>query len=231
MGPSTRFLSEPEAMALVEPYGVSFPASIVVSSASEAKQAAARLEEPLVMKIVSPDIQHKTDVGGVMLGIRTRDAAVSYDRLIETVAKRSPRATIGGVLMQSQIAKGVEIIAGVKRDREFGHVLLLGAGGIFAELLNEVSLQLVPVDEDRARRMIEETSAYALLSGVRGRPRADTEALCRILVALSRIAQDHPEIAELDMNPILVHTQGATAVDALILIDDERVEEETKEDV
>jgi len=209
-------LTEPESIELLAPYGIPFLPFGVVQSAMEAVKLAKRWPEPLVLKIVSRDIQHKSDVGGVRLAVRREEVAVAYKELIQTVTQRMPGCKIEGVLVQPQAKPGIEVIIGVKFDPAFGHVALFGTGGVLSELLDEVSLRLLPMEMPVAREMVLETKLARVLRGIRGDQPADINAVCDILVRMSRIVAEHPDIIELDLNPVLVHTDGATAVDALV---------------
>lgn len=209
-------LTEPESFDLLIPYGIPLLPFGVAQSASEAVELAGRWPEPLVLKIVSRDIQHKSDVGGVQLAVPREEVALAYEELIKTVTRQAPGCEIEGVLVQPQARSGIEVIIGAKLDPAFGYVALLGAGGILSEVLDEVSLRLLPMETSVAREMVTETKLAKILRGSRGNPPADIDALCDIMVRISHLLADHPGIIELDLNPVLVHTDGATAVDALV---------------
>lgn len=190
-------------------------------TAAEARQAADAAGYPVVLKIVSPDIAHKSDIGGVALGLKTpAEVATAFDTIMARVGEAAPNAAISGVLVAPMVAGGVETILGVHRDPDFGPVVMFGLGGIFTEVMRDVSFRAAPIGRDEAHRMIREIRGYPVLTGVRGRPPADIEAIAEALHRLSLFAARHGEaIDSVDINPFIVHEQGhgATAVDAVIL--------------
>jgi len=193
----------------------------VVQSAAEAAQAAATLGFPVVLKIVSPDLPHKTEVGGVVLDLADAVAvAVAHDAMLARVRAAAPQARIQGVLVAPMRRGVVELILGSKRDPVFGPVVLVGLGGIFAEIMQDVAIRPAPVDEAEALAMLRGLRAFPVLNGARGRPKADLAAAARAVAALSRFAaQQAATVAEVDINPLLVlpEGQGAVALDALII--------------
>ena len=211
-------LNEFEASKILRAYGVPFPPTFVARSAEEARAVAQKLVPPLVMKVLSRDIPHKAHVGGVVFGVTPETAASAYQKIVERVQSACPKAQIQGILLQEQQEGGVEVIIGAFKDQQFGHVVMFGLGGVFAELLKDVTFRVVPLSEKDAQEMIQETKAASLLSGLRGQPSADLQALCSILVNVSRLVNDYPEISELDINPVLVTPKGPFAVDALIRV-------------
>lgn len=213
-----RTLTEPESVELLVPYGIPFPPAGVAHSASEAAAIAAQWSGLSVLKIVSHAISHKSDIGGVRLGVDKKELIGAYEDLMRTVAQHAPDCEIDGVLVQRQAARGIEVIIGVKHDIAFGHVLLFGAGGVLSEVLDDVSIRLLPVGMPEAREMVLETKLARVLHGTRGDPPADTEAVCKVLLQISRVVEEHPEIAEVDLNPVIVHTDGVTVVDALVTL-------------
>jgi len=174
----------------------------------------------LVLKIVSPQITHKTEVGGVMLDVPAAEAGAAYDRLIERVKARAPGATLDGVLMSPMVRGGVEMILGVQDDAVFGPVVLLGLGGIFVEVLRDVTFRIAPFGVEEAHRMIGELRGATILEGARGQPPADLDALATALSRLSLFAAaQRGRFTSIDINPLLVRAkgEGAAALDALIL--------------
>lgn len=220
-------LNEFEASKILRAYGVPFPPTFVARSAEEARAAAQKLVPPLVMKVLSRDIPHKTDVGGVVFGVTPKTAASAYQKIIERVQSACPKAQIEGILVQEQQEGGVEVIIGAFKDQQFGHVVMFGLGGVFAELLKDVTFRVVPLSEKDAQEMVQETKGAGLLSGLRGRPPVDLQAIYGILLSVSHLISDHPEISELDINPVLAGPKGAIAVDALIRV--EQLQEEKEE--
>ncbi|MGH7478160.1 MAG: acetate--CoA ligase family protein [Candidatus Methylomirabilales bacterium] len=212
-----RNLVEPEAYELLEAYGVSVPRHRVVNSAEQAEVAAAELGYPVVAKIVSPDILHKTEVGGVLLNLNDAAAVrAAYRQIVER--SRQARAALRGVLISRMAPPGTEVIAGLTQDAQFGPVVMFGLGGIFVEVYRDVSFRLIPLTEPDAAAMIREIKASPVLQGVRGGRSADLKALADLLLTLSRMAEENPEIAEMDLNPIIVYEEGLSVVDARVLL-------------
>lgn len=212
-----RNLVEPEAYALLEAYGVSVPRHRVVNSAEQAEVASADLGYPVVAKIVSPDVLHKTELGGVLLNLNDAAAVrAAYRQIVER--SRQARAALRGVLISRMAPPGIEVIAGLTQDAQFGPVVMFGLGGIFVEVYRDVSFRLVPLTEPDAAAMIREIKASPVLQGVRGGRPADLKALADLLLTVSRIAVENPEIAEVDLNPIIVYEEGLSVVDARVLL-------------
>ncbi|MGH7047044.1 MAG: acetate--CoA ligase family protein [Stellaceae bacterium] len=214
-------LSEAAAKAVLADYGVPLPAEEIAASEDEAVAAATRIGGAVALKVQSPDITHKTEFGAVALRI-SGEAAVreAYRRVLGNAARAVPDAQIEGVLVQQMAPPGIEVILGISRDPDFGPMLMVGLGGIHAEILRDVALAPAPLCEDEALALISELRGTALLDGVRGAPPADKPALARLMVALSRFAADHSDlIDEIDLNPVIVHAagQGLTVADALIV--------------
>ncbi|MFE3825694.1 acetate--CoA ligase family protein [Streptomyces sp. NPDC059092] len=214
-------LSEAAAQRLLASVGVPFPDSRLVTSAAEAAEAAAEAGFPVVMKIVSPDIPHKTEIGGVVLGVTDAEAAAAaFTTLTARAAAARPDARVEGVLVSRTAPPGVEVIVGVRRDPVFGPVVLFGTGGVRAELFRDVATRVGAVDRDEALRMIAETRGHALLTGFRGAPEADTGAVADLLVTLSAFAVAHADrIETVELNPVIVREagQGVLALDALLV--------------
>ena len=214
-------LPEAEAKALLAEYGVPRPAEAMAGSAEEAAAAAARIGGRVALKVQSPDIPHKTEAGAVALGLEG-EAAVreAYFRVLANAAAAQPQARIDGVLVQRMAPPGREIILGVTRDPDFGPVLMVGLGGIHVEVLRDVAFAPVPIGEAQALSLLAELKGAAVLDGVRGEKPADRAALARLIAALSRFAADHADsVAEIDLNPVIVHGEGdgLSVVDALIV--------------
>ena len=210
-------LTESEGKEIFAAYGVPTPGEATVNSADEAAAACDKIGYPVVMKIVSPDIKHKTDVGGVVVGVKNADEAkAAYTRIMDLCTKAVPNANIVGVSIQ-QMVSGQEVILSMIRDEQFGPVVSFGLGGIYVEILGEISQSHVPMSEQQLDRMIKSTKAYKLMSGARGLPEADVEALKDAIKRIVLIAQENPEIHELEINPVIVGLKGkgCWAVDAL----------------
>lgn len=214
-------LSEVEGRRLLAAYGIPGPREAVVATAEEAVEAAQCIGYPLVLKILSPDIQHKTEIGGVRVGLEDEVAVVTAFREVMAAARlHHPQARLEGALVQEMIpADAVEVILGVLRDPDFGPVIVFGSGGILVELLRDSSLRLPPLSHKEALEMIHETRGGHLLQGFRGRPPADIDALAGALVRVSQLAVDLGDVvAALEINPLMVlpRGQGVRAVDALV---------------
>jgi acetyltransferase len=210
-----------EAMDLLDAYGIPTPEGAVVDDPTEAVELARSIEGPVVMKIVSPDIVHKSDIGGVKVGVPDEEVYDAYEDLVSRALNYQPDATVLGVQVQEQVEldAATETIVGINRDPQFGPLVLFGLGGIFVEVLEDTSLRVAPVAESAIREMIDEIDAAPLLYGARGRDRADVEALVEAIARLSQLATDFPEILELDVNPLVAGPDGVQAVDLRLTIE------------
>ena len=221
IAPPQRALSELEAGDILAKAGLPMAPGRLAQSADDAARAAMEVCYPVVMKIVSPDIQHKSDIGGVKLNLKTVDEVrAGYQAIMAGVGQHAPGAAIDGILVAPMITGGVETMLGVHRDPVFGPVVLFGLGGIFVEVLKDVTFRVAPFGLEEAHRMIDEVRGRAMLDGVRGQPAADVDALAQALSQLSVYAAAHGDVIEsIDINPFLVKAkgEGAIAVDALIL--------------
>jgi acyl-CoA synthetase (NDP forming) len=213
-------LREDEALALLKAYGIPTPDYAVARDEEEAVRAAEQIGYPVAAKIISPQIVHKTDVGGVILGIADPQSVREACRRLREVVKRVPYAEIEGVLIQKMVPKGVELIVGAVYDEIFGHVVAFGLGGIFTELYKDISMRIAPIDEQDAVEMIREVKAYRLLTGFRGMPPRDIPAVVDILIKFSRLVENNPEIREADLNPVIAleEGKGAYVVDARFIL-------------
>ncbi|HHT9119488.1 MAG TPA: acetate--CoA ligase alpha subunit [Candidatus Hypogeohydataceae bacterium YC41] len=212
-------LAEAEARQVIAAYGFSIPRSILVTDKALAVKAALEVGFPLVLKVASPDILHKSDVGGVKVGISSlEEAGRAFEEMMERVRKRMPVAHIHGAFVQEMIKGGREVILGAVKDPQFGPLLMFGLGGIYVEVLRDVSFRIAPITSTEARKMIEETKAYSVLKGTRGERPADLEAVVEGLQKLSQLVIDFPDILELDINPLAVLPEGAVAIDARITL-------------
>jgi acetyl coenzyme A synthetase (ADP forming)-like protein len=198
-----------EAADVVEAYGITAPEARVANTADEAAEYAEELGFPVVLRVVSPDILHKTDVGGVVLNLKTpEEVRNAYDGILTGVTRFMPRARIHGVMVYHMVPKGREMIIGMSQDVQFGPLVMFGLGGIYVNFLKDVSFRLAPLSEPEAREMMEETKAYALLKGIRGEPPSDTEALKNTILRVGQLVWDFPEIVEMDINPVIVYGWG-----------------------
>ncbi len=213
-------LLEPEAKLVCMEYGIPVTKFKVAQGEAQAVQYANEIGFPVVLKIVSPDIIHKSDVGGVMINLKTPvDVQSAYRKILENVKKYNANAKIVGVLVQEMAPQSTETIVGAIKDPQFGQTIMFGLGGIFVELLKDVNFRVAPINADDAKEMIVQLKAYPLLKGFRNSPPADIDALVNVLLSTSRLVMENPEIKELDLNPVLVYQSGARTVDARIILD------------
>jgi acetyltransferase len=199
-------------------YGIPVTREALATSADMAVELARELGYPVALKVQSAEIAHKTEAGGIMLNLASDDEVRSaYEEILGNAERFDPHAEVQGVLVQEMLEGGVEVIIGATKDPVFGHVIMFGLGGIFVEALRDVSFRVAPLKREDAEEMIEEIKGHRVLRGVRGRPPVDLEAIVDAIMRVSRLVTDHrDDIAELDINPLVVFSKGATAVDALI---------------
>lgn len=213
-------LLETEAKNICTEYSIPVTKFGLAHSKQEAASLAEEIGFPVVLKIVSPDIVHKTDAGGVLVNLKTKsEVASGYAKIIKNVKKHKANAKVVGVLVQEMAPQSTEVIVGAIKDPQFGQTLMFGLGGIFVELLKDVSFRVTPLTAEDAREMITRLKAYPLLSGYRNTPPADIDALAKILCNTSRLVLENPEIKELDLNPIMAYEKGAKTVDARIILE------------
>lgn len=214
-------LGEIEARAVIEAYGMRLPQSHLARSPDEAAQIAAKIGFPVVMKISSPDILHKSDIGGVKVGIADATQARDTFELIEYRARKySPDARIWGVLVQEMVRKGREVLVGVSRDPQFGPLVGVGMGGIYVEVLKDIAFRLAPISAQEVREQLRSIRTFPLLAGVRGEAPADIAAVEETVLRVNQLVTDFPEIVEMDINPLVVHNdgEGAIVLDARIIL-------------
>ena len=215
-------LLEHEALSLVEAYGVPVPGYGLAQTADEAVEIAGKIGYPVVLKIVSPDIVHKSDVGGVIVGLTNPDEVrKAFNEIINNVKKHVPDARITGILVQKMAPKGaIEVVVGAIRDPVFGPAIMFGLGGIFIEVFKDVSFRVVPFSEQDAEEMIKEVKAYKIIRGYRNIAPRDIDSLIKIIMAVQNLMKENPEINEMDLNPILSYEKGkgALAVDVRIIL-------------
>jgi acetyl coenzyme A synthetase (ADP forming)-like protein len=209
-----------DARSLCLAYGIPVPAQGLAASADEAARVATDIGYPVVMKIESADILHKSDAGGVVVGVADEQGArAAFQRIFENARAYDPDASLDGVLIQQQVEGGLEVIVGAVSDPSFGKLVAFGLGGVLVEVLRDVTFRLAPVDATAAADMLDSVRGAEILDGVRGQPGVDRTALARIIEAVGRLVSDHPAISEVDLNPVLASAGGAIAVDARILLD------------
>jgi len=215
----TRILSELEAKDLLRKWEIDVVDTRLAASAQEAVALAEDLGYPVVLKIVSPDITHKSDAGGVKLDLRTpQDVRESYDSIVSSARRAYPAAAIGGVSVQAMAPKGIELIVGMSTDPTFGPMVMFGIGGIFVEILKDVAFRIVPLSERDARAMIRQIRGFPLLNGFRAQEPVDLPYLEGLLLNVSRLVEANPAIEELDINPVIAYANGAVVVDARVIL-------------
>jgi acyl-CoA synthetase (NDP forming) len=210
---------EYKVMDLLESYSIHCPDHRFSRTALEVRQAAGELGYPLVMKIVSPDILHKSDVGGVRIGLKDLgDIQRAYDQILRNVTEKCPEAHLEGVLLTRQVPDGMEVIIGLTQDATFGPVLMFGLGGIFVEVLKDVTFRAIPIQKLDAYQMIHGIKNHVVLSGWRGQKPVDIDILGELLLKVSKLACDHPEIKEMDLNPVRVVDTDLWVLDGKAII-------------
>ena len=212
-------LPQDDALRILSTYGLPVIKTETASSKAEAVEAAKRIGYPVAMKIVSPDVVHKIDVGGVKLDLNNdQDASEAFDEILNNVNSRVPGARIEGVLLQEYVTGGTETIIGIHRDPKFGPLLMFGLGGIYVEAYRDVSFRLAPIRELSADNMISQIRGSKILQGFRGQPPADTKTIAELIERLSQLSIDLPDVTELDVNPLVAFANGCKALDARVII-------------
>lgn len=210
-----------DAARVVAAYGIAVPPGILARTPEDAVHAAVEIGFPVVLKVVSPAVPHKSEAGGVRVGVRSAEAVRrGFDEIIEAVSRNVPGAPIEGIAVWAMAPPGIETIVGLSRDPTFGHLLMFGLGGVYVEVIKDVSFRLVPITPCDASSLIRQIRSYPLLAGVRGQPPSDRRALAEALERVSQLAADFPEIAELDLNPLIVYPdgRGVLAVDVRLTL-------------
>jgi acetyltransferase len=210
-----------EAAEVMEAYGVNTTRDMLASSAEEAARFADELGYPVVLKIVSPEILHKTDIGGIRLDLGSvEEVRSAYEAIMNSVYTLMPQARVHGVAVSRMVTPGKELIVGMSQDVQFGPLVMFGLGGIYVNFLKDVSFRLAPLSEGEAQEMMEETKAYTLLKGIRGEPPSDIDALRETILRVGQLVSDFPEIVEMDLNPVFVYEEGegCIALDVKITI-------------
>lgn len=211
-------MDEHDSKKLFSKYGIRITKEFVAKDKQEAASYAGKIGFPVVMKVLSSDIVHKTEAGGVILNIHNSDDVLkAYDLIMKNVGKSNPHADIKGVVVEEQV-KGHELIVGAKKDPQFGPVLMVGLGGIFVEVMKDVSFRVVPITEKDADEMLRELKSFPVLEGVRGKSKANLKMLKSALLGVSKLLEDNLQIEELDINPLVVDDKHAVAADARIIV-------------
>src|SRR5256885_713173 len=213
-------LTAPEAKGICEAYGIAVPKEAVASTASEAAKLATRIGYPVVMKIVSPQILHKTEAGGVVVGVKSAEAAQqAFTTIVDSARRYDARATIDGVQIQQMLSGGQEVIIGAVTDPAFGKLVAFGLGGILVEVLKDITFRLAPASSADALSMLDGIAAAEILRGVRGAKPVDRTTLANMIERVSALVAEFPEISEMDLNPVFATEHGATAADVRIVLD------------
>src|SRR5437773_5852587 len=203
-------LTAPEGKLVCDAYGIPVPKEGVATSATEAAKLAMSMGFPVVLKIVSPEILHKTEAGGVLVGVKSADEVQKgYDTIIANAEKYNAKATIQGVQIQQMLAGGQEVIVGAVTDQSFGKLVAFGLGGVLVEVLKDITFRLAPATREDAFSMLDGVAAAEILKGVRGAQPVNREALAEVIVNVSQLISDFPEIAEMDLNPVFATPKGA----------------------
>lgn len=214
-----RSLLEHEAKAIVESYDIPVTKVRVAHNIDEAIEAAEEIGYPVVLKIVSPDIIHKSDIGGVIVNIKdSKGVREAYERILTNVKQKKPDAKVVGILVQEFAPQGLEVIIGLIRDPQFGPTVMFGLGGVFVEIFKDVSFRVAPLTEQDAEDMINEIRAKPLLYGYRGSEPVDVEAIKDALIKAGKMGLEIEEIAEMDLNPTMAYPNGIKVVDARIIL-------------
>jgi acetyl-CoA synthetase (ADP-forming) len=215
-------LTEFESKKFLKQTGIPVIETRLARTLKEAVLLSQKMGFPVALKIASPDIVHKSDSGGVRLSLNNAsEVRAAYRKIMDGVQKKYPSASIQGVSVQKMAKPGTEVIVGTSKDPQFGPVIMFGLGGIFVEVLKDVSFRIIPLSRKDALEMIEEIKGYPLLQGYRGKESVDIPALTEIILKISRVMEEHPEIKELELNPIIAYKKGALAVDARIILESE----------
>jgi len=213
------FLLEPECDEILRAYGIPVIDSFFVKTQEEAAEVARKLGSPLVEKVVSPDVVHKSDVGGVKVNVNgEKEAADAFAQIRDSLKEKMPGARFYGVYIQKMLSGGVETIVGATRDPQFGPVVVFGLGGIFVEVLKDVSFRVAPIGLEEGLDMIDEIRAAPILNGVRGMKPVDKKSLAAVLVAVGELLIENQEISSLDLNPVMALPEKAVAVDSRIIL-------------
>lgn len=212
-------LFEPEAKALVSAWGIQVPKSVLIDGLEDVAIKSKEITPPLVLKVVSQDILHKREFGGVITGINdSEEVTTALKEMKRTLAEKAPKARIAGFLLEETAPTGIELIIGGLRDPQFGPAVMFGTGGFAVELVADVSFRLAPLNREEVFDMMREVKSYPLLTGFRGSKPVDLEKLASAVMKLSDILLEIEEIKEIEINPLLVHEDGAVAVDARVVL-------------
>ena len=215
-------LTEFESKKVLKQVGIPVTETKLAKTQKEAVSLSQKVGFPVVLKIVSPDVIHKSDSGGVKLGLNNvAQVKTAYNQIIKSINQQYPHAVIHGVSVQKMVRLGTEVIVGTSKDPQFGPVIMFGLGGIFVEVLKDVSFRIIPVSQRDAQEMIQEIKGYPLLRGYRGKEPANISDLVEMILKISKFVEENPKIKELELNPVFAYADGAVAVDARIILEEE----------
>jgi len=215
-------LTEFESKKLLKQVGIPMVETKLAKTQEEAVSLSRKIGFPVALKIASPDVIHKSESGGVKLGLNNiAQVKTAYKEIMKSVNQQYPGAVIQGVSVQKMVRPGTEVIVGASKDPQFGLVIMFGLGGIFVEVLKDVSFRIVPVSQRDAQEMIQEIKGYPLLQGYRRKEPANIPALVDLILKVSKFVEENPKIKELELNPIFVYADGAVAVDARIILEED----------
>ena len=214
----TRILTLTDSIKVLIRYKIPVASFAIAKDIEQAIKATNKIGYPVVLKLISENIVHKTDVGAVQLNIRSDvELDKSFNQILKNVKKKYPKAKVDGILIQKMISNGQEVIIGGKYDEQFGKVIMFGLGGIFTEVFGDVSFRIVPINKSDAESMVKEIKGYRILEGYRGKA-YDKKSLIEILLKVSKLLYENPRIREIDINPVMVLNKGAVAVDSRIIL-------------
>jgi acyl-CoA synthetase (NDP forming) len=214
-------LTEFESKKILKQAGISVVETKLAKTQKEAVSLTRKMGFPVVLKITSPDVIHKSDLGGVKLSLKNvTEVKRAYDEILKKVKKQYPNAVVHGVSVQKMARPGIEVIVGTSKDPQFGSVIMFGLGGVFVELLKDVSFRVIPVERKDAQEMINEIKGYPILEGYRGKDPADISALVEIILKISKLVEENSQIKELELNPVFAYRDKAVAVDARIILEE-----------
>lgn len=215
-----KILTEFEAKKILKGYGIPIPREGLANDVGEAVKIAKDIGYPVVLKLISPDILHRSDAKGIMIDLNSeKDVREGYREIIENSKKFKKDARIEGMLVQKYMPQGKEVIVGIIRDEHFGPALMFGLGGIFVEVLKDVSFRVAPIDGKEALKMIREIKAFSILEGVRGEKPADINGIIDVITKVSKLAMEMKEILEMDINPLFVYEKGVVAIDSRMILE------------
>jgi acetyl-CoA synthetase (ADP-forming) len=209
-----------EALGIIESSGISTPDYVMAKTAKEAIEASRTIGFPVVLKIASPDVSHKSDIGGVVVDVESEeDVEKHYDEIMDNLAKNISDACIMGILVQKQVPNTIQVIIGGIRDEQFGPAVMFGLGGVFVELFKDVAFRIAPATETEALEMMKEIKGYPILSGYRGMKELDISQITKTIATISELISNVDEIKEVELNPLFVYEKDTIAVDAKIILE------------